>query len=201
MRLQSLPKSTRDEDVEVRVSETRGLGVFLKPGRSLRERDIVTEYKGPPRWVTVEELAEIESEMNDYTYTIGPYQTVQGMYHILWDASEFKRCNFDGPKGHWLNSSHPQLHGDWKFPNCWFAVYDKDLVADIRTRPENVRLYIMCCRSVVGDGKMELLLDYHWHITEYFGLFCGDYDCVMCFNGMNCFMRKWKLSLRDKGTI
>jgi hypothetical protein len=137
---------------------------------------------------------------NDYTFALGPYNSSSGQYYILWDNEGHKRKSFRGPKGHWFNTSHPQLNGNWKNPTCIFGVYDKDLVLDIRTCPENVRLYVLSNCEIVGDGKRELLIDYHWHITEYFGLFCGDYDCHLCFKSLKLFMEKWESRIEQNST-
>ena len=194
--LDNVPLETREADISVSESATGGLGVFPNIGSRIEVGDVVTEYPGEPRWVTGEYLDSLRGEKGQYCFHYGPVHIrhKRNMY-ILWDAYEKRRTCFDGPKAHWINSSHPCLENFWSRPNCVFGLYLKNMDKRGMSHGPNVRLFILCSRGIEGDGETELLLDYHWHITEHFGVICGDYECKLCFESMKVFMDKWERRL------
>lgn len=187
---------TKDSEIYVSESTTGGLGVFLKPGSSLEIGDVVTEYPGKARWVSGSRLDRLKGVKGQYSFHVGPFHSEQhGDMYILWDAYKSRRSGFTGPKAHWMNSSHPCLEKFWSRPNCVFGLFAKNLDKSGMSHPPNVRLFVLCSEGFVGDGEKELLIDYHWHVTELFGVICGDYGCRLCFESMRLFMVEWERML------
>lgn len=196
MLLDELPAETRDSDIYVDKSTTGGLGVFLSLGDELEVGDVVTEFPGEPRWVSHEYIHRLKGEKGQYSFHFGPFHMGQvGNMYILWDAYSKRRSGFTGPKAHWINTSHPCLKGFWSRPNCVFGLFLKNLDISGMSHPPNVRLFVLCSESFKGDREKELLLDYHWHVTEHFGVICGDYTCKNCFDSMRNFMIQWERKL------
>lgn len=171
-------------------SATGGVGLFVNEKTEVSPGDVLTAYRGPPRWVAESVVSNLVGDSADYSYVLGPYVIGHGQYYILWDASSFRRSRYEAAKAHWCNTSHPELEGDWKFPSCMWGVYDRYLKLDISVQPD-IHLYLVAIQHIQGVSKRELTVDYHWILAEKFGKFCGDYQCKLCFKCMGTFMERW----------
>jgi len=200
--LDRIPTDTKDADIFVSQSATGGLGVFVKPSVVINVGDALTEYPGEPRWVKRDEIDRLKGIKGQYSFHAGPFHMGQeDEMWILWSAYERRRSGFDGPKAHWINSSHPCLDNFWSRPNCVFGLYVKNVDKSGLSHLPDVRLFVLCSEGILGDGEKELLIDYHWHVTELFGVICGDYSCKLCFESMQIFMTNWERKLGRQSHI
>lgn len=195
----SVPPNVNHDKIEIVQSATGGLGVRLKENEVLHAGDVVTRYGGEPRWVTREELFDIETKGNNvYLYSFGPFFFDHTNHYVLWDARARARQDLDvAACGHLFNTAHPCLSGTWQKANMTFGIYSNDLALRRDLQPK-IDLYILTLQEVRGDGLAELLLDYHWQLTQQFGHWCGDFDCQNCLFSLSMFIRSWRHHNRSR---
>lgn len=173
--------------VDVAISSTGGLGVFMGENVALKPGDIVTEYPGNAVWMDQE--AYMKKKHTTYVYSWGPRHVPgQGTFYLVWEPpkNEIRENIRLSHVGHLLNSSHPQLNHPFRSPTCCFGIrFGENFVLSTDVPPD-VRLFIIAIKPLhyaeygVETG-WELLLDYHWQLTLEHALHCLDFDCYMCF--------------------
>lgn len=171
-----------------------GLGVFVRPGQLIRQGQIVTEYGGEARWVTMKEVDEI-SMRSRYAFCFGPFnlrvsretnRLKKTKYYCVMDAADCEKNNLLCC-GHVLNSCAPRLNPPYNQSNCVFGVDVSNLKLSFDTPPD-IRIYVVAGRTIKGGRNLsqesELTLDYHWELAYSSGIWCEDDECYNCVHGL-----------------
>jgi hypothetical protein len=185
------------EKLDIRRSECKGMGLFVKSGFVVNKGEILTDYPGTPLWASVDAMEHWRTaDGNDYVFELGPFPvrqedgSVKPMFVVL-DGIEHANTFDTAHAAHLVNSSHPLMTSHWAQTNTVFGVYCSDLILDASVAP-NIRLFLVASMRVRGlDGsscQAELRLDYHWVLATLIGFWCCDLQCENCVENMMEFL-------------